>query len=280
MTGIPILGIFTGDAQVEFRFSLGSAWSVVPVVSQLDIAVASASRMLGVAFFEDQGRGILLRAVPNVGVHQVQVAAESQTDTKDRSGSQLASSTNLRTSSVVVGPPFRCRRTPSGTPIVRRHFHGPSASSTRKVGSTTRPGSSPRLSSRTTDTGSTTPAGPRSSLLSPTSAARASSTRTREDGAPTANAPLPRRHHPDGRLSRPHAEERRLGRAVRKSTDVGGRVDDDVLPAKAAGMLAVFIRRGPWGHLDAHRAEAAFADVRIDSLAELTMAPRSEDRQP
>jgi len=61
---------------------------------------------------------------------------------------------------------------------------------------------------------------------------------------------------------------------------VGDRLDNDVLPAKAAGMFAVFIRRGPWGHLHAHRAEAACADVRIDSLAELTMALRSEDRQP
>ncbi|MDA8285401.1 MAG: HAD family hydrolase [Actinomycetota bacterium] len=61
---------------------------------------------------------------------------------------------------------------------------------------------------------------------------------------------------------------------------VGDRLDNDVLPAKAAGMFAVFIRRGPWGHLHAHRSEAACADVRIDSLAELTTALRSEDRQP
>ncbi|MGH9098837.1 MAG: HAD hydrolase-like protein, partial [Acidimicrobiales bacterium] len=38
---------------------------------------------------------------------------------------------------------------------------------------------------------------------------------------------------------------------------VGDRLDNDVLPAKAAGMFAVFIRRGPWGHLHARRAEAA-----------------------
>lgn len=61
---------------------------------------------------------------------------------------------------------------------------------------------------------------------------------------------------------------------------VGDRLDNDVLPAKAAGMFAVFIRRGPWGHLHAHRAEAACADARIDSLAELTTALRQEDRQP
>ncbi len=45
-------------------------------------------------------------------------------------------------------------------------------------------------------------------------------------------------------------------------------------------MVAVFIRRGPWGYLHAHRAEAACADVRIDSLAELTTAIRHEDGQP
>ncbi|MGH9006167.1 MAG: HAD family hydrolase, partial [Acidimicrobiales bacterium] len=61
---------------------------------------------------------------------------------------------------------------------------------------------------------------------------------------------------------------------------VGDRLDNDVLPAKAAGMFAVFIRRGPWGHLHARRAEAACADVRIDSLAELITAIRQEAREP
>ncbi len=42
---------------------------------------------------------------------------------------------------------------------------------------------------------------------------------------------------------------------------VGDRLDNDVLPAKAAGMFAVFMRRGPWGHLHAHRADAACADA-------------------
>lgn len=61
---------------------------------------------------------------------------------------------------------------------------------------------------------------------------------------------------------------------------VGDRLDNDVLPARAAGMFAVFIRRGPWGYIHVHRAEVACADVRIDSLAEFTTALRSEDRQP
>ena len=50
---------------------------------------------------------------------------------------------------------------------------------------------------------------------------------------------------------------------------VGDRLDNDVLPAQAAGMRAVLIRRGPWGHLHAQRPEADRADAQIDSLAEL-----------
>jgi FMN phosphatase YigB (HAD superfamily) len=49
---------------------------------------------------------------------------------------------------------------------------------------------------------------------------------------------------------------------------VGDRVDNDVLPALAAGMVAVHIRRGPWGHLHEPPAEA----IRIRSLAELAEA--------
>ena len=50
---------------------------------------------------------------------------------------------------------------------------------------------------------------------------------------------------------------------------VGDRLDNDVLPARDAGMVGVFLRRGPWGHAHARLPEAARADVRIDSLAEL-----------
>jgi len=49
---------------------------------------------------------------------------------------------------------------------------------------------------------------------------------------------------------------------------VGDRVDTDVLPAKAAGMVAVHLRRGPWGYLQ----DASAADLRVDSLAELPEA--------
>jgi HAD superfamily hydrolase (TIGR01549 family) len=50
---------------------------------------------------------------------------------------------------------------------------------------------------------------------------------------------------------------------------VGDRLDNDVLPARAAGMRTVLLRRGPWGHLHAERPDAALADVVADSLAEL-----------
>lgn len=46
---------------------------------------------------------------------------------------------------------------------------------------------------------------------------------------------------------------------------VGDRVDNDVEPALAAGMIAVHIRRGPWGHLHDPSERA----IRIRSLAEL-----------
>jgi HAD superfamily hydrolase (TIGR01549 family) len=55
---------------------------------------------------------------------------------------------------------------------------------------------------------------------------------------------------------------------------VGDRVDNDVLPAKAAGLVAVFLRRGPWGYVHARWPEAAAADLRVGSLAALPEALR------
>jgi len=49
---------------------------------------------------------------------------------------------------------------------------------------------------------------------------------------------------------------------------VGDRLDNDVLPARQAGMFSVFIRRGPWGYLQASWPEADRADARIESLEE------------
>ena len=50
---------------------------------------------------------------------------------------------------------------------------------------------------------------------------------------------------------------------------VGDRVDNDVLPSRAAGMRAVWIRRGPWGYLHEDRDGAAVLVVRsLDELAD------------
>ena len=50
---------------------------------------------------------------------------------------------------------------------------------------------------------------------------------------------------------------------------VGDRLDNDVLPARSVGMRTAFVRRGPWGYVQAGRPEAALADVRVDSLRDL-----------
>ena len=53
---------------------------------------------------------------------------------------------------------------------------------------------------------------------------------------------------------------------------VGDRVDNDVVPAANAGMVAVHVRRGPWGYLQARWPEVERAAIRLDSLAELPEA--------
>jgi len=50
---------------------------------------------------------------------------------------------------------------------------------------------------------------------------------------------------------------------------VGDRVDNDVLPAKAAGMTSIFLERGPFGRVHARRGDATEADIHVKSLAEL-----------
>jgi HAD superfamily hydrolase (TIGR01549 family) len=50
---------------------------------------------------------------------------------------------------------------------------------------------------------------------------------------------------------------------------VGDRLDNDVLPALEAGLVSIFIRRGPWGFLHANRPEVSRAHIRLESLAEL-----------
>jgi len=53
--------------------------------------------------------------------------------------------------------------------------------------------------------------------------------------------------------------------APEKIAYVGDRVDNDVAPALAAGLVGVHVRRGPWGYLHAPPPEA----IRIASLDEL-----------
>jgi len=50
---------------------------------------------------------------------------------------------------------------------------------------------------------------------------------------------------------------------------VGDRLDNDVLPSLAAGMTAVFLRRGPWGWMHAEKPEIAQAHIRLDDLRDL-----------
>ncbi|MFB4265203.1 HAD family hydrolase [Nonomuraea sp. GTA35] len=56
------------------------------------------------------------------------------------------------------------------------------------------------------------------------------------------------------------------GREPAEILYVGDRLDNDVLPAAAAGMRTALLRRGPWGYLHAERQEAQAADVIVDDL--------------
>lgn len=78
----------------------------------------------------------------------------------------------------------------------------------------------------------------------------------------------------DWRVAKPAVEffERVVeasSRPAREVAYVGDRVDNDVEPALAAGMVAVHIRRGPWGRLQPGRERA---HAQIDSLDELPEA--------
>jgi HAD superfamily hydrolase (TIGR01509 family) len=55
---------------------------------------------------------------------------------------------------------------------------------------------------------------------------------------------------------------------------VGDRLDNDVRPAAAAGMVAVFVRRGPWAWIHAPRGEPPEASLVVESLAELPLRLR------
>ncbi|MEU0809069.1 HAD family hydrolase [Streptomyces sp. NPDC005970] len=59
------------------------------------------------------------------------------------------------------------------------------------------------------------------------------------------------------------------GTAPSETVYVGDHPANDTQPAKAAGLRAAHLRRGPWGHLWSGTAEAAAADWQIDSLLDL-----------
>jgi HAD superfamily hydrolase (TIGR01549 family) len=53
---------------------------------------------------------------------------------------------------------------------------------------------------------------------------------------------------------------------------VGDRLDNDVRPAAAAGMQAIFIRRGPWAWIQQPTGSPPEATVTVESLADLPAA--------
>jgi HAD superfamily hydrolase (TIGR01509 family) len=77
-------------------------------------------------------------------------------------------------------------------------------------------------------------------------------------------------HKPDPAFFTRVAQE--VGAPPGRIAYVGDRVDNDVLPARQAGMVAVHLRRGPWGYLHATWPEADQADLRLTTLAELPSA--------
>ena len=59
---------------------------------------------------------------------------------------------------------------------------------------------------------------------------------------------------------------------------VGDRVDNDVRPARDAGMVAVFVRRGPWAWIQAGRDDPPEASIVVENLAALPDALRRRAR--
>jgi FMN phosphatase YigB (HAD superfamily) len=59
-----------------------------------------------------------------------------------------------------------------------------------------------------------------------------------------------------------------LGLEAGSIAHVGDRVDNDIVPAAAAGLFTVHLRRGPWGIIQAAWPEAAVASARAGDLEE------------
>jgi HAD superfamily hydrolase (TIGR01549 family) len=60
---------------------------------------------------------------------------------------------------------------------------------------------------------------------------------------------------------------------------VGDRLDNDVRPALAAGMIAIFVRRGPWGYLCSPSPGEPAAHLQIATLVELPSRLRELDQE-
>ena len=56
---------------------------------------------------------------------------------------------------------------------------------------------------------------------------------------------------------------------------VGDRLDNDIVPAKEAGLRTVLMKRGPWGYLHSARPDAVAADAICTSLLEIPAVVRS-----
>ena len=70
-----------------------------------------------------------------------------------------------------------------------------------------------------------------------------------------------------------------MGCRAREVAYVGDRVDNDVLPAAAAGLVAVHVRRGPWGRLQRTPPEATLGARRPRLAARgVSLAPLMELR--
>jgi FMN phosphatase YigB (HAD superfamily) len=62
------------------------------------------------------------------------------------------------------------------------------------------------------------------------------------------------------------------GVSAREIAYVGDRLDNDILPARAAGMATVFLLRGPWAKVHVTKPEAKLADITLDNLIDLPHA--------
>lgn len=60
---------------------------------------------------------------------------------------------------------------------------------------------------------------------------------------------------------------------------VGDRIDNDIVPAKQAGMMTAFLQRGPWAVIQRKWSETRAADIWLESLEALTEGLCGTDSQ-